>query len=262
MKISILISSYNKGSYLEECLQSCFKQTYQNFEIILLDNYSNDNTESILSRYDKNIIIRKEKKISNYSAVNQLDLLKKAFLISSGEVICFLDADDYFEKDKLENIKKIFSLNQEVDVVFDKPNMLIDSNIHKFKIKNKFSKYIWPTTNPTSSISVKKNFLKVLFADKTNSNYPLLEIDFRITCLSKMIYKNFVITEEKMTTYRKVPDGVMSKLKSFSRIWWIKRLQAHYFINDIFKNNKMIYKRNYDFYLCKFIVYFLNKNFE
>ena len=163
MKISILISSYNKGSYLEECLQSCSKQTYQNFEIILLDNYSNDNTKSILSKYDKNIIIRKEKKISNYSAVNQLDLLKKAFLISSGEIICFLDADDYFEKEKLENIKKIFSLNQEADVVFDKPNMLMDNNIHKFKIKNKFSRYIWPTTHPTSSISVKKNFLKILF---------------------------------------------------------------------------------------------------
>ena len=84
MKISILISSYNKGAYIEECLNSCLNQTYQDYEIILLDNYSNDNTDIILEKYRKNIIIKKEKKISNNSAANQLDLLKKAFMISSG----------------------------------------------------------------------------------------------------------------------------------------------------------------------------------
>ena len=62
MKISILISSYNKGAYVEKCLQSCLKQSHQNFEIILLDNYSNDNTNLVLAKYDKNIIIKKEKK--------------------------------------------------------------------------------------------------------------------------------------------------------------------------------------------------------
>ena len=44
MKISILISSYNKEPYIEKCLQSCLNQTDQDFEVILLDNYSNDNT--------------------------------------------------------------------------------------------------------------------------------------------------------------------------------------------------------------------------
>ena len=62
MKISILISSYNKGAYIEECLNSCLNQTYQDYEIILLDNYSNDNTDIILEKYDKNIIFKKEKK--------------------------------------------------------------------------------------------------------------------------------------------------------------------------------------------------------
>ena len=108
MKISILISSYNKGAYLEKCLQSCLKQTHQDFEIILLDNYSNDNTDLILTKYINNIIMKKETKISNYSAMNQFDLLKKAFSFSTGEIICFLDADDYFEEDKLEVIKKKF----------------------------------------------------------------------------------------------------------------------------------------------------------
>ena len=256
MKISILISSYNKGAYVEKCLQSCLKQSHRNFEIILLDNYSNDNTNLVLEKYDKNIITKREKKISNYSAVNQLDLLKKAFSYSTGEVICLLDADDYFEDNKLEKIKKIFSSNKNIDVIFDKPKILINNSIYNFEIKNKLSSYIWPTTHPTSSISLKRSFLKSFFENDTFKNYPLLEIDFRITCLSKMIYKNFIVIEEKLTTYRKVSNGIMSNLKSFSKIWWIKRLQAHYFIEDIFKLGKMIYKKNYDFYFTKLMVSF------
>jgi glycosyltransferase involved in cell wall biosynthesis len=262
MKISILISSYNKGPYIEKCLQSCLKQSDQDFELILIDNFSNDNTDLILKKYDANIIIKKEKKVSNYSAVNQLDLLKKAFSESSGDIICFLDADDYFEENKLEKIKKIFSQNQKIDVVFDKPNILIDKTVSNFTIKNKLSKYIWPTIYPTSSISIKRSFLRKFFENKTFNSYPLLEIDFRITCLSKMIYKNFITENKRLTTYRKVPDGIMSKLKSFSKIWWFKRLQAHYFVNDIFKQNNMTYKKNYDFYLTKFIVCLVNKNFK
>ena len=259
MKISILISSYNKGAYIEECLNSCLNQTYQDYEIILLDNYSNDNTDIILAKYSKNITIKKERKISDNSAANQLDLLKKAFLISSGEILCFLDADDYFEDNKLEDINRIFSQNQKTNIVFDKPSILINNNFYNFKSKKKSSKYIWPTTHPTSSISIKRIFLKTFFDDITSKNYPLLEIDFRITCLSKMINKNFIVSDKKMTTYRKVSDGIMSKSKFLSKVWWIKRLQAHYFINDILKINKMVYKKNYDFYLTKFIVNLLKK---
>ena len=262
MKISILISSYNKGAYIDECLQSCLNQTYRDFEIILLDNYSNDNTDSVLNKYYKDITIKKELKVSNYSAVNQIDLLKKAFLISQGEVVCLLDADDLFEENKLMNINKVFSQNNKLNLIFDKPKILIGNNTHKFKLKKKLSKYVWPTTHPTSSLSIKRSFLKTLFENETFKSYPLLEIDFRITSLSKMINKDFIIVNEKLTTYRKVSDGIMSKSKFLSKAWWLKRLQAHYFINDIFKKNKKIYKRTYDFYFTKFIVNFLNNNLK
>ena len=97
MKISILISSYNKGNYLEKCIQSCLNQNYKDYEIILIDNESTDDTESILKKYKEHITIRRTPKISKYPAVNQIDLLSQALVISSGEIICFLDADDYFE---------------------------------------------------------------------------------------------------------------------------------------------------------------------
>jgi hypothetical protein len=67
---------------------------------------------------------------------------------------------------------------------------------------------------------------------------------------------------EYLTFYRKVNDGIMSKLKKFSKNWWIKRLDAHYFIYDIYKQNKITHKKNYDFYLTKAIVYLLSKKFK
>ena len=260
MKISILISSYNKSRYLEKCIQSCLNQKYKDYEIILIDNESTDETESILKKYKEHIIIRSAPKISKYSPVNQIDLLNKAFVISSGEIICFLDADDYFEHNKLEHLNKLFSDNYEASVVFDKPKILVNDIFNHFKIKKKFNKYIWPTTHPTSSISIRKPFIKKLFENKIFEKYPLLEIDFKITSLSKMIYKNFLVTELDLTVYRKVSDGVMSKIKKFSINWWKKRLQAHYFILDIYKQNQIQYKKNYDFYFTKIIVWLLNNN--
>jgi glycosyltransferase involved in cell wall biosynthesis len=258
MKISILITSYNKSDYLEKCIQSCLSQTYQDFEIILLDNNSTDETDQILKKYEKKIIIKKEKKVSDYSAVNQIDLLKKAFSISSGEIICLLDADDYFENNKLENIDNIFSQDNNIKVAFDKPQILINNTLNNFKIKKKFSAYIWPTIFPTSSISIKRSFLKFFFENKSLYNYPTLEIDFRITVLSQMIFKNSFIFNGNLTVYRNVADGIMSDIKKFSKKWWIKRLDAHYFVNDIYLQNKMPYKKNYDFYLTKTIIYLLN----
>ena len=259
MKISILISSYNKGDYLEKCIQSCLNQNYKNYEIILIDNESSDETEFILNKYKEHITIRSTPKISNYSAVNQINLLNKAFAISSGEIICFLDADDYFENNKLELLNKLFSDNYEVSVIFDKPKILINNIFSHFKIKKKLNKYIWPTTYPTSSISIKRSFVKKLFEDNLLEKYPLLEIDFRITSLSKMIYKNFLNTDLNLTVYRIVSDGIMSKIKKFSSIWWKKRLQAHYFIFGACKQNQIQYKKNYDFYITKAIVYLLNQ---
>ena len=258
MKISILISSYNKGSYLEKCIQSCLNQKYNDYEIILIDNESTDDTGSILKKYEKDITIRHSPKISKYSAVNQINLLNQALVISSGEIICFLDADDYFENNKLQQLNNLFSDNYEVSVIFDKPKILTNDTFSHFKIKKKLNKYIWPTTYPTSSISIKRSFVKKFFENNILENYPLLEIDFRITSLSKMIYKNYLVTDLNLTVYRIVSDGIMSKNKKFSSNWWKKRLQAHYFIFDAYEKNEIQYKKNYDFYITKAIVYLLN----
>jgi len=261
MKFSILISSYNKGNYLEKCIKSCILQSNKDLEIILVDNYSSDETEKLLKKYSKNVIIKKKQKVSKYPAINQIDLLEEAFKISSGEIICLLDADDYFLDNKLEKLSKLFLENKDTNVIFDTPKKLINEKIVDFSFKKKFSKYIWPTIYPTSCISLKKEFFKSFIEKKFFRGYPLLEIDFRITVFSQMIDKKFLIMSDNNTIYRQVPDSIMSKLKKFSFLWWKKRLQAHLYLENIFNYNNLDYKKNVDYYFSK-LIFNLLRNFN
>ena len=88
MKSSILITSYNKGKYLEQCILSCLNQnTINEGEILVLDNYSNDNSDQILKKFENKIKIYKKKKISEFPAINQIDLIKEGVEISKGDTI-------------------------------------------------------------------------------------------------------------------------------------------------------------------------------
>ena len=174
--VSILISSYNKGNYLEECLNSCLSQSYKKCEIVLLDNCSNDKTNKILKKYSKQVKVLKKRKISKFPSLNQIDLLVKAYKISKGSIICLLDANDYYHTKKIEKIKKILLLKKNINVIFDLPIIKKKNQKIKFKLKKKSQRDIWPTIIPTSSISMKRSFFKKCLDIKAFNQFNLLEI--------------------------------------------------------------------------------------
>ena len=259
MKVSILISNYNKEKYIEECILSALNQDYKNLEIIVFDNNSSDNSLKIINKFSDKIIIKRKNRMSESGATNQIDLIIDSFEISSGDIICLLDGDDYFLPNKVSHIKDIFLKNNNLDVVFDVPTMLANNEFTPLKIKKKYNRKIWPTTIPTSGICFKRVFFENCLEFNLFDGYPTLEIDFRLNFFAQRILRKFLIIEENLTIYRKVNDGVMSKIKFFSYNWWMKRLQAHYFINNVYKKSELPYKRNYDFYLTKSTVWLLNK---
>ncbi len=256
MKISILISSYNKGRYIKECIESCLKQEDQNCEIILFDNNSNDGTDEILVDYQKKIKICKSERISNFPALNQIDLLEKAYKISNGEIICLLDADDYFIKKKIKFVRNFFQENKEIDVLFNLPLIQKGEKLTKFKLKRKFINNIWETIIPTSSICFKSFFFEECIKRNIFKNFDSLEIDFRINVFSKNLKKKIAILDEPLNIYRHVENGIMSQNKKYSLNWWKKRLQAHEFMKNIYFENNKDYK-NIDFSMTKILVNFL-----
>ena len=258
MKFSILITSYNKGKYIEECIKSCLNQNEKNYEILIFDNFSEDESDSIFLQYSNSIRLFKEKKISIYPTVNQIDLIKKAFVKSSGDIICLLDGDDYFLPEKLSEISKYFSKNIDTNVIFDVP-LVIKKNNKKFRFNasEKFQKNIWPKIIPTSSISLRRNFMQECINDGLFENYNLLEIDFRINVLARNIRKNCKIINSEITIYRQVDDSIMSNIKKYSKKWWIKRKEAHEFMKDFFIKNQLVYENKFDYYLTDKISKFL-----
>ena len=253
MKFSILISSFNKGKYLKKCIISCLNQKDKDCEIILFDNYSTDGTSKILKDFRDQIKIYKKKRISKYPAINQIDLIQSAFLKSKGKIICLLDADDFFNKNKLSVLKKQFIKKKKIDVIFDLPIKRYPSYNKKFKVKKKLQKNIWPSIIPTSSISCRRIFFNKFLKRSFLKDYKNLEIDFRFNVYSRNIYKNFYICKNNITNYRQVNDGIMSNIKKFSKKWWIKRLEAHKFMQKLFSNHNIKYNNRIYFLLSKIL---------
>lgn len=99
--ISVLIASYNSEKTIEKTLCSIIKQSYQNFEIIIVDNCSSDSSPDIIKSYAK-----KDKRIRCYfQHENKGIRVSRNLLIqySNGEYFAFIDSDDLWEEDKLKN---------------------------------------------------------------------------------------------------------------------------------------------------------------
>lgn len=97
--ISVVIPTYNAAAFIEKCLTSVVHQNYKNFEIIVVDDCSNDNTSQEIKKLKiKNLRFFKTKKNSGGPAKpRNLGIYK-----SKGMYIAFLDQDDHWEKNKLK----------------------------------------------------------------------------------------------------------------------------------------------------------------
>lgn len=106
-KFSIIIPVYNVEEYIKKCLDSVFAQTEKDFEVIVVNDGTKDNSMKVVNEYKVKIINQKN---SGLSAARN-----RGVKAATGEYLIFLDSDDYIEKDLLCEIKK--SLKNNPDVV-------------------------------------------------------------------------------------------------------------------------------------------------
>tara|TARA_B100000401_G_C52802808_1_gene719466 strand:- start:1349 stop:2251 length:903 start_codon:yes stop_codon:yes gene_type:complete len=110
--VSIVVPTYNHSIYLKRALESIINQTYENWEVIVIDNHSTDNTFEVVANFKNNRI--KYLKVHNKGiiAISRNIGIKSA----NGEWIAFLDSDDWWTRDKLEIC--IQSINEKVDFIY------------------------------------------------------------------------------------------------------------------------------------------------
>ncbi len=115
MLVSIIINNYNYEKYVVEAIESAINQTYKNVEIIIVDDGSTDKSINILEE-----IAKTDNRIKLFCKSNggQLSAFNYGYKKSSGQIISFLDSDDLYNDDYIENIVEVYSQRFDCDFLY------------------------------------------------------------------------------------------------------------------------------------------------
>jgi glycosyltransferase involved in cell wall biosynthesis len=139
--VSVIIPTYNRANLLGKAIQSVLDQTYQNFELIIVDDGSTDNTKELVEKFnDKRIIYTKLRENSGSSVIPRNIAMK----VSKGKYIALLDSDDYwFDSLKLQKQVDFLEANSDYSVCYQDAKVVNEKDIiinHEYGPKKDFSR--------------------------------------------------------------------------------------------------------------------------
>lgn len=132
-KISVIMPTFNEGKYIAPTLESLAQQSYRNFELIVKDGLSTDNTVGIAREFADEVISAKDVSIG--------DARNQGARYASGEVLVFLDADTSLDKDALEYVAQDFTSHRIVLLLPKYGPREEDENVLS-KTKMEFSRFL------------------------------------------------------------------------------------------------------------------------
>lgn len=120
--VSVIIPSYNHAEFIGQAIKSVLNQSYKNFELIISDDNSNDESRNIIESFRDPRIIKIYRK-ENIGAVENLN---NAIKIARGKYIAILNSDDYWKEEKLEKQVDVLDKNQSYGAVFSNCEFIDD----------------------------------------------------------------------------------------------------------------------------------------
>lgn len=176
-KISVIIPVYNTEKYIEKCINSILEQTYNNIELIIINDGSTDNSESIIKKIIKNKNNVKYKKIKNSGVAHARNV---GLSLATGKYVGFVDSDDFISKDMYKALYDT-AIKEKSDIVTSGYNKCYKDKMTQYFPKDKTvfgksvieSKNIFLNTNPYLP-------LKLFSIDLINKNNIKFEEDLRI----------------------------------------------------------------------------------
>ena len=206
MRFSVLIPVYNTEKYLEKCLQSVLNQTYQNFEIVIVDDGSTDSSSLICDKYcdnypDKVKVIHKENQ-------GLISTRRVGIDNAKGDFCIFVDSDDYIKENLLSELNRVLTEDATIDLLIYSFNYVQNDKIVKQFHRIEQDGTVWDDSNKKEVIekllysndvtpiwikAVKTSLLKSDTTDykqfyKKNMAEDYLQSLFLITYAKKIVY--------------------------------------------------------------------------
>lgn len=251
IKVSVIIPTYNRAKFIKDAIESVLNQTYKNFEIIVIDDGSTDNTREILAQYGKKIKVLTQENKGAPAARN------KGIREAKGEYLAFLDSDDIWYPLKLEKQIKVMEQTKagfvhtaryEVDVVNNKRSSLLPL------LPAKSSRdFLSGKTHISMTVLVAKELVvKAGLFDENILTTDDTDLWIRIAKIADIIYIN-----EPLMDFRMVGNNLQTKMdlkyrermviyqkalkdpdKRILKPIWKKKLAVNYYLfaNERYKN--------------------------
>lgn len=206
--IAVVIPTYNKADFISQTIESVLCQTYKNFEIIIIDDCSNDNTEQVVQKYLSGKV-RYFKHTTNWgpgATVN--DGIEKA----SSEYVTLIASDDIMLPNHLELVIQEFKKNKHLDVVFSRLAVIDENNnitnetrINTNKDKYSLIRHAFYVSNifPSPGVAFNKSFFK--YVGQFNHGLILMH-DYALN-IKTVVYGRFTILPQITICYRRFSDN-------------------------------------------------------
>lgn len=123
MKISVITPSFNQAQFLEKTILSVLNQRYSDFKYIIIDGGSIDGSVEIIRKYEKYLtywVSEKDK--------GQSHAINKGFGLATGDIVGWINSDDYYEPDCFSSVVEAFKKDQNIGIVYGDNNLVDENN--------------------------------------------------------------------------------------------------------------------------------------
>jgi len=200
-KISIVTPSFNQGQYIEETIRSVLLQGYPNYEYLIIDGGSTDDTIAIIRKYEKWISYWcSEKDNGQASGIN------KGFKMASGDIIAWINSDDFYQKNVFLTVALNFAkgdfdfLYGNINIVNEESEVVKRSNVSKYNIIDKFCYMVVPQP---ACFWRYKVFSTEGYLDENYHYHFDSEYWIRCSLKNKFFYINDILSSFRLHTYSK-----------------------------------------------------------
>jgi abequosyltransferase len=240
--LTIAIPTYNRVNYLRECLDSLVKNNidFDNVEILILDNYSTDNTKEIIQKYKHDLSLRY---ICNENNIGPDENFKKCIKKSNSKYIWIFGDDDLFFNSSVENVLKIISTFES-----------ISEDIGLLHLR---------AENFTDFIDLNKENKKVNYEIFTNDVKFMANVHTNITFLSSNIFNKKLVCD--YLNLNSIPNNHLGQV--YWNIVALKNAKKNVFVKSNLFGARQFNSGNYNF--CEVFVqnfmdtlYLINNNID